>query len=201
MEGKDNSILGVFSSSGIIDSTATFSGILECNDFTFDIHTTVTTVGTIPLPNRMAHNQLIDTDEVTTITIPYIGDGQGDGTFSVDLRGPITRIGTVNSPLKIDNGNGTITLDVTPNGLLQPNMYVFGEIQLTSFNGEEWTIQLELQAESESGIPLLDNQSTIIGIFFAMCSIWFAASSFGEKKIIHIPENISTDEEIQHEFN
>ena len=201
MEGKDNSIRGVFSSSGIIDSTATFSGILECNDFTFDIHTTVTTVGTIPLPNRMAYNQLIDTEEGTTITIPYIGDGQGDGTFSVDLRGPITRIGTVNSPLKIDNGNGTITLDVTPNGLLQPNMYVFGEIQLTSFNGEEWTIQLELQAESESAIPLLDNQSTIIGIFFAMCSIWFAASYFGEKKIIHIPDNISTDEEIQHEFN
>ena len=80
-------------------------------------------------------------------------------------------------------------------------MFVFGEVQLTSFNGEVWTIEIELQAESESALPLLNNQSTIIGIFFAICTIWFAASYFGEKKVIDIPEDIEIDEEIHHEFN
>jgi M6 family metalloprotease-like protein len=201
MEEQNNFIQGTFSTIGIIDSTATFDGVIICNDIPFDVHTTVTTVGTIPLPNEMIHEQFIDPVDVTTITIPYVGNGQGDGTFSVDLRGPITRIGTVNSPLKVNAGEGTITLEINPNGLLQPNMFVFGEVQLTSFNGEVWTIEIELQAESESAIPLLNNQSTIIGIFFAICTIWFAASYFGEKKVIDIPEDIQTDEEVHHEFN
>jgi hypothetical protein len=101
----------------------------------------------------------------------------------------------VETPLTIKDGNGTITLEINPNGLLQPNMFVFGEIQLTAFNGEMWTIELELQAESESKIPLLDDQSTIIGVFFVLCSLWFAASYLGESK--KKPEI----EEIQYEFD
>ena len=192
---------GRFSGNGVIDSIATFSGLLICNGYAFDILTTVTTVGTIPLENGIIFRQEIDSVEITTITIPYNGDGSGDGTFSVDLRGPITRIGTVNSPLTINNGNGTITLEVNPSGLLQPNMFVFGEIQLTAFNGEVWTIDLELQAKSESRFPILDDQSKIIAIFFAICSLWFAASYLGESKKIEITEEIQLNEENQYEFD
>lgn len=194
-EETDNSVSGLFSDTGVLDSIATFSGNVVCNGYSFDIHTTVTIVGTMPLSKEMMIQQAIDPVKITTITIPYIGDGLGDGTFSVDLRGPITRIGTVETPLKVKDGNGTITLEINPNGLLQPNMFVFGEIQLTAFNGEMWTIELELQAESESKIPLLDDQSTIIGIFFVICSLWFAASYLGEAK------KKPKIEEIQYEFD
>ena len=196
-----NEVEGRFSGNGVIDSIATFSGLLICNGYAFDILTTVTTVGTIPLENGIIFRQEIDSVEITTITIPYNGDGSGDGTFSVDLRGPITRIGTVNSPLMINNGNGTIILEVNPSGLLQPNMFVFGEIQLTAFNGEVWTIELELQAESESKFPILDDQSKIIAIFFIICSLWFAASYLGESKKIEITEEIQPNEENQYEFD
>ena len=194
-EETDNSVSGLFSDTGVLDSIATFSGNVVRNGYSFDIHTTVTIVGTMPLSKEMMIQQAIDPVKITTITIPYIGDGLGDGTFSVDLRGPITRIGTVETPLKVKDGNGTITLEINPNGLLQPNMFVFGEIQLTAFNGEMWTIELELQAESESKIPLLDDQSTIIGIFFVICSLWFAASYLGEAK------KKPKIEEIQYEFD
>ena len=201
MEVTENQVIGLFSDTGVLDSIATFSGVVVCNGYAFDIHTTVTTVGTMPVSKEMKVRQVIDPVKVTTITIPYVGDGLGDGTFSVDLRGPITRIGTVDTPLIIKNGNGTITLEVNPNGLLQPNMFVFGEIQLTAFNGEVWTIELELQAESESTFPLLDDQSTIIGLFFTVCSVWFAASFLGEKKKKGIVEEIHSNEEIQYEFD
>ena len=201
MEVTENQVIGLFSDTGVLDSIATFSGVVVCNGYAFDIHTTVTTVGTMPVSKEMKVQQVIDPVKVTTITIPYVGDGLGDGTFSVDLRGPITRIGTVDTPLIIENGNGTITLEVNPNGLLQPNMFVFGEIQLTAFNGEVWTIELELQAESESTFPLLDDQSTIIGLFFTVCSVWFAASFLGEKKKKGIVEEIHSNEEIQYEFD
>ena len=149
----------------------------------------------------MSLQQVIDPVDISIITIPYIGDGTGDGTFSVDLRGPITRIGTVESPLTIKNNNGTITLEINPNGLLQPNMFVFGEIQLTSFNGEVWTIKLELQAESKSRIPLLDDQSTIIGLFFVVCSLWFTASYLSEMKKKDTINNIESNQEIPYEFD
>ena len=80
-------------------------------------------------------------------------------------------------------------------------MFVFGEIQLTSFNGEVWTIELELQADSESTIPLLDNQATIIGIFFAICAIWFAASYFGDLKSKEKSVTNPIEEDIHYEFD
>jgi len=80
-------------------------------------------------------------------------------------------------------------------------MFVFGEIQLTAFNGEVWTIELELQAESESKFPILDDQSKIIAIFFVICSLWFAASYLGESKKIEITEEIQPNEEDQYEFD
>ena len=200
-EGTDNQIQGTFSSTGVLDSIATFSGKLTCNGYAFDIHTTVTTVGTLPLEKNMMVKQFIDPVETSIITIPYIGEGLGDSTFSIDLRGPITRIGTVDSGLTIKNGNGTISLEVNPNGLLQPNMFVFGEIQLIAFNGEVWTVELELQAESESKIPILDDQSTIIGIFFSLCSLWFAASYLGDRKKTTMPEQVESIQEDQFEFD
>lgn len=201
MDSGSHELIGIFSNSGTIDSIATFNGIIVCNDYPFDIKTTVTTVGTIPMPNSMKISQLIDFKDETTIVIPYIGDGIGDGSFSVDLRGPITRIGTIDSQLLIANGNGEITLKINPKGLLQPNMFVFGEIQLTSFNGEVWTIDLELQADSESTIPILDDQATIIGIFFVVCAIWFAASYLGDVKSKGSYVATLTEEEHHHDFD
>mgnify|MGYP003324246213 CR=1 FL=1 len=199
--GEDNQITGVFSNPGIVDSIATFSGIINCDDFPIDIRTTVTTVGTHPSVNEMHIEGNIDSVEASTITIPYIGDGVGSGTFSVDLRGPITRIGTVSSPLTITNGTGSIIIEINPNGLLQPNMFVFGEVKLTSFNGEMWTIDVELQADSESKIPILDDQSTIIGVFFAVCSVWFAITYLGDIRSKNVIEETILDQETTFEFD
>ena len=198
---QDNQIAGVFSDQGIVDSIATFSGIILCDEFPINIRTTVTTVGTQPLVNKMHTEEKIDPIESSTITIPYIGDGLGSGAFSVDLRGPITRIGTINSPLTITNGTGSIIIEINPNGLLQPNMYVFGEVLLTSFNGETWTIDIELQAESESRIPILDNQSAIIGTFFAVCSVWFTVTFLAEIRSKNEKNETILEQETTFEFD
>ena len=197
----DSQITGVFSNLGIIDSTATFSGTILCDEFPINIRTIVTTVGTQPLVNEMHTESKIDSVKPSTITIPYIGDGIGSGSYSVDLRGPIGRIGTVNSPLTITNGTGSIIIEINPNGLLQPNMFVFGEVQLTSFNGETWTIDVELQAESESSIPILDDQSAIIGTFFAVCSVWFALTYLGDLRTKDDKKETNLEQEEQFEFD
>ena len=80
-------------------------------------------------------------------------------------------------------------------------MYVFGEVLLTSFNGETWTIDIELQAESESRIPILDDQSTIIGTFFAVCSFWFAVTFLTEIRSKNDKNEIILEQETTFEFD
>ena len=80
-------------------------------------------------------------------------------------------------------------------------MFVFGEVKLTSFNGEMWTIDVELQADSESKIPILDDQSTIIGVFFAVCSVWFAITYLGDIRSKNVIEETILDQESTFEFD
>ena len=41
---------GTFSEVGMLDSTATFTGKVQCGDDVFDVQTSITTLGSIPLP-------------------------------------------------------------------------------------------------------------------------------------------------------
>ena len=72
----------------------------------------------------------INVDEPTTLTLSYIGEGVGSGEFTIELEGPLTRVATTEPSVQIDNGNGSITIEIEPQGLLQENMYVLGTIHL-----------------------------------------------------------------------
>ena len=73
--------IGAFSSIGMIDSTPTFSGHIQCANDVFDIKTTVTTVGTIPLGEEMRLHADIKVDEPTYLQIPYVGEGEDQENF------------------------------------------------------------------------------------------------------------------------
>ena len=173
---------GTFSSQGALDSTATFSGSISCNDDVFDIKTSVTTLGSIPIPTDMKLTSNINVVEPTAIRLPYSGEGGGNGEFSIEIDGPLSRVATSSSSVEIENGNGTILLEINPQGLLQENMFVLGTIHLQSFNGEEWDIQVELKAQSNDGNPLVGNQSLVLSIFFLLFAAWFASSLLSSKK-------------------
>ncbi len=170
----DNVHFGSFSTKATIDSTATFSGTIHCNDDVFDVQTSITTLGTRPLPSDM---QLVDTISVvesTTLSIPYIGEGIGSGEFTVDIEGPLSRIATSQPTVEVEEGNGTITLEIEPQGLLQDNMYVLGTIHLQSFNGEIWVIDVELKATENDDLPFIGDQAFVLTLFFAIFAFWFA---------------------------
>ena len=90
----------------------------------------------------------IKVDEPTYLQIPYVGEGEGSGEFSLDVDGPLSRVATTNPSVEVDDGNGTISIQIEPRGLLQENMYVLGTIHLESFNGEQWVIDVQLKATS-----------------------------------------------------
>ena len=87
---------GIFSSHGTLDSTATFSGLLQCQDDVFDIKTTVTTLGSIPIPDAMSIVDTINVHDSTTLTLPYHGQGTGSGEFSIHIEGQAQPTSTCN---------------------------------------------------------------------------------------------------------
>lgn len=172
---------GTFSEVGMIDSTATFIGTIQCGDDVFDVQTTITTLGSIPLPNSMQLEETIPVVETSTVQIPYVGRGLGSAEYTIEVDGPLSRIATAETTLAIDNGNGTIVLNIDPQGLLQNNMYVMGTVHLQSFNGEVWTIDVELRAVQDDGPAILGDQSFVLTLFFLLFSLWFASSLFARK--------------------
>ncbi len=179
---NENSLhYGSFSSIGMIDSTATFSGTIYCNEDEFDISTTISTVGTIPDVNQMRLEETILVNEPTTLTLPYSGQGNGSGDFTIELEGPLSRVATSNPILEVQEGEGEIVLQIEPQGLLQENMYVLGTIHIESFNGEKWDIEVELKATDGEGFQLLGNQAFVFTIFFILLGAWFATSVFPKK--------------------
>ena len=188
---------GEFSSLGIVDSTATFSGMLNCNSDEFNVTTTVSTVGTIPDARNMRLVDTIHVNEQSTLRLPYAGFGNGSGTFKIEIEGPLSRIATSDSILEIEDGNGAITLQIEPNGLLQENMYVLGTIHVESFNGEIWEIGVELKATENDGFQFIGNQAFVLTTFFLLFAVWFAASVFsrGSKPKDELEDPVQSDEE------
>ena len=139
----------------MVDSTATFSGKIYCNEDEFDISTTISTVGTIPDVNQMRLKETILVNEPTTLTLPYSGQGNGSGDFTIELEGPLSRVATSNPILEVQEGDGEIVLQIEPQGLLQENMYVLGTIHIESFNGEKWDIEVELKATDGEGFQII----------------------------------------------
>ena len=184
---------GIFSSQGTLDSTATFSGLIQCQDDAFDIKTTVTTLGSIPIPEEMNLVNTINVHDSTTLTIPYQGQGTDSAEFTIHIEGPLSRVAETPTTLEINEGNGSLILQIEPKGLLQENMYVLGKIHLESFNGEHWEIDVELQAKSENSIPIIGDQALVFSIFFFLFSGWFATSIVSRKP----PETTDTELSIQ----
>ncbi|MED5290677.1 MAG: hypothetical protein VX778_00475, partial [Candidatus Thermoplasmatota archaeon] len=125
----------------------------------------------------------INVHDSTTLTIPYQGQGTGSGEFTIHIDGPLSRVAETPTTLEIDEGNGSLILQIEPQGLLQENMYVLGKIHLESFNGEHWEIDVELQAKSDNSNPIIGNQALVLSIFFVLFSGWFATSIMSRKPV------------------
>ena len=106
----------------------------------------------------------------------------------------MSRVATTDPSVEVDDGNGTILIQIEPRGLLQENMYVLGTIHL-EFNGEHWVIDVELKATSNDRPAFIGNQSLVFTVFFLLFAGWFASSLFGKKRVVHVNQfDYSEDE-------
>ncbi|MDG1555257.1 MAG: hypothetical protein P8R00_03325, partial [Candidatus Poseidoniaceae archaeon] len=132
-----------YSSTGTANAEAVIEGEMSCGDDIMHIKTKTLTIGRIPI--ETTETGTLQAFNPSTLTIPIESLGSSEQTFTVELDGPMSRIGEVDNRVDL-GGNDSIEIQIDPNGLLQDRMSVNGEIVLISQSGHRWTIHLEYSA-------------------------------------------------------
>ena len=101
-------------------------------------------MGVIPTDGIFAG--IVEYRDESSISIPVDILGNNSERFTLDLDGPLNRIGSVQEFQDL-NENDVITIGIDPDNLLSEGMIVRGELQIFSDFGEKWTIDIELIAE------------------------------------------------------
>jgi hypothetical protein len=88
----------------------------------------------------------------------------------------------------VDLDEAALSMVIEPNGLLSENMVVYGELVLMTEEGLAWTIDIELQATSESDAwwALGSQPSVVLALLFAFMG--FYSLSYGKNKSTPQPE-------------
>ena len=75
--------------------------------------------------------------------------GEGQQRYSVVVDGPLSRVASGEASIVL-SGDDTYVLTVEPGGLLSENMLIFGTVHLTTQEGMEWTVEIELEATTQA---------------------------------------------------
>lgn len=119
-------------------------GLIQCGTSQIDIEHSIEFMGVIP--DDGIYVGIIEYSDESSISIPVDILGNNSERFTLDLDGPLNRIGSVQEFQDL-NENSAITIDIDPDNLLSEGMIVRGELHLYSDFGKKWTIEIELIAE------------------------------------------------------
>lgn len=163
-----------FSQSGMANSLTIIEGHIQCGDEgSYHLQYPVLTLNRIPIESTFKAS--ISSVENSTISVPIDSVGENNQRISVEIEGPLSRIVEADT-FVILSADGSYTIEIQPNGLLSDNMLVRGELILTTEEGGEWVILVELSASSDDDVLLsewrtpgraLGLTAILIGIYLA----------------------------------
>ena len=133
----------------------TIQGIVECGTSRIDIEHSIEYMGVIPNDGFIAG--IVEYRDESSISIPVDILGNNSERFTLDLDGPLNRIGSVQEFQDL-NENDVIMIDIDPDNLLSEGMIVRGELHIYSDFGKKWSINIELIAEdtNSTGFDIRD---------------------------------------------
>ena len=181
IEGENNKIELQYSSISTVNAVASLEGFIYCGGDSMYLKTQILTLGRIPAENKFSGT--LPAFEPSTIEIPVSSFGNSSQSFTVQLDGPLSRIGTVSNQITLD-GNDVASLEIDPNDLLQDRMTVKGELILISQSGHRWTIELEYTAlDGETTlIDELRKPGNLLGSAGIVCVVWVLIGMFDKVK-------------------
>ena len=161
----------VFAWNGTANSESILEGVIECGIGKLDLSTSLLTLARIPTPSTVSGTMAVDDESQVVISIASIGEGEQ--SFTLDLDGPMSRVGEVDSRFVLD-GEDDLIIDIKPNGLLLDGMIVRGDLTFIDSNGHRWTYELNFVAqESEpSAFEKLRTPARIVGAFCLVAALY-----------------------------
>ena len=171
ISGEGNAVQLQFSTPGTANAEAVIQGTFSCGNHSIYIHTQILTLGRIPV--EKTETGTLQAYGPSTIEISIDSLGYSDQSFTVELDGPMSRIGEVENRIVLI-GNDSLEIQIDPNGLLQNRMSVDGQIVLISQSGHRWNIQLEYSA-IDGEMNTFDEWRTpgrLLGLAGLICAIW-----------------------------
>lgn len=163
-----------FSQEGMANSLSIIEGNIQCdNDGSYHIRYPVLTLNRIPIEASFEAD--ISSVEPSKISIPIASLGDNIQRISVEIEGPLSRIAEADDFVLLST-NGSYELNIQPNGLLSDNMLVRGELILSTEEGGEWVILVELSASDEEGMLLSEwrTPGRVLGIAGMLIGIYLA---------------------------
>ena len=164
----------IFSSPGNVGVIGIITGTISCDVGTpIDIRHEFEILGNIPIETSFESH--IPVIESTSLDVPVELVGDSSQTWLIGIDGPLSRIATTDSSMKLSEGS-SIPLKINPEGLLQEGMYVKGQIILASDSGHRYTIEVELIAgdEEDSTFEEWTSPAKLIPIALVLSALWVA---------------------------
>jgi M6 family metalloprotease-like protein len=161
-----------FTQGGMANSLTIVEGIIQCdNDGSYHIIYPVLTLNRIPIEASFKAD--ISSVEPSIISVPIASLGENIQRISVEIEGPLSRIAEADDFVLLST-NGSYELNIQPNGLLSDNMLVRGELILSTEEGGEWVILVELSASDEDDMLLSEwrTPGRVLGIAGMLIGIY-----------------------------
>ena len=136
-----------FNRAGTPNSMLIIQGTISCGLSSVDLEYPVHVMNRIPLDSTFSAT--IHPTEPTSLTVPIESFGTGEQRLAVTLDGPLSRVASGPDDVVVKE-DGSYTLNIEPSGLLTNNMLVYGSIVLMNDDGLSWSIELELEASTQS---------------------------------------------------
>ena len=163
-----------FTQGGMANSLTIVEGNIQCdNDGSYHIIYPVLTLNRIPIEASFKAD--ISSVEPSKISVPIASLGENIQRISVEIEGPLSRIAEAEDFVLLST-NGSYELNIQPNGLLSDNMLVRGELILSTEEGGEWVILVELSASDEEDMLLSEwrTPGRVLGIAGMLIRIYLA---------------------------
>ena len=128
-------------------STAYIEGTITCDESSIDLRHPVHVLNRIPLTSMFEGT--IHPTATTVLKIPIASYGDDNQRFTVSVDGPLARVANGDSSLVVAE-DASYELAIDPKNLLQENMLVYGTVVLATDDGMAWTINVELEATSNT---------------------------------------------------
>jgi M6 family metalloprotease-like protein len=161
-----------FTQGGMANSLTIVEGNIQCdNDGSYHIIYPVLTLNRIPIEASFKAD--ISSVEPSKISVPIASLGENIQRISVEIEGPLSRIAEADDFVLLST-NGSYELNIQPNGLLSDNMLVRGELILSTEEGGEWVILVELSASDEDDMLLSEwrTPGRVLGIAGMLIGIY-----------------------------